>query len=52
MLGSLWEWLVGGVVTIGVLGGLRFELVDFLLDRVGALVDLWPQGERPEPDGK
>ena len=46
MLSVLWRWLAGAAVVAAVLAGLRFELVDFLLDRFGALTDWWMRGRR------
>jgi len=36
-----WMWLVAAAVVAAVLAGLRFELVDFLLERFGAFTDWW-----------
>jgi len=46
MFSVLWRWLAGAAVVAAVLAGLRFELVDFLLDRFGALTDWWMRGCR------
>ena len=46
MLSVLWRWLAGAAVVAAVLSGLRFEVVDFLLDRFGALTDWWMRGGR------
>ena len=45
---SPWPWVAGAVVVVA-LATLRWELADFVLDRVGALVD-WMRGRRSEQD--
>ena len=41
---SLSTWIVVMVVIVGVLATLRWELADFLLDRLGAFTDWWRRG--------
>jgi hypothetical protein len=47
---SLSTWIVVVVVIVVVLATLRWELTDFLLDRLGALTDWWRRGRGPEQD--
>jgi len=45
---SPWPWVVGAVVVV-VLAAMRWELADFVLDRMGALLG-WVHGRRSEQD--
>jgi hypothetical protein len=46
---SLSAWITV-VVVVAALASLRWELLDFLLDRFGALTDWWRRGGGRERD--
>jgi hypothetical protein len=46
---SLSPWMVAGGVVVVVLATLRWELADFMLDRIGAFT-AWMRGRRLEQD--
>jgi len=48
MSGSAFVAVVAGSVIVALLVGMRWELVDFLLDRFGALAEWWRRGARPQ----
>ena len=45
---SPWPWVVSAVVVV-VLAAMRWELADFVLDRIGALAE-WMRGRRSQQD--
>lgn len=42
--------VVAGIVVVSLVAGVQWALVDFLLDRFGALADWWRRGRRPGQD--